>query len=217
MLGRRAQGDLPILDSILSLLAQRDSSEFLLTCQTPGCGSFARRKTGVGGSQTAWRAWLCLVYCPAPRFLHDGQHHPEHWLSLPPVLLPRPWHLLQVPYEDQEQSVALPTPLCPAPAVPWETSMLCHTSHPGMGHIPLSLHGTTAGNKGLSSALVPQCPGSAPWRVGVCGWHREGGIHPRVKHHPRPGSLHPVPTQIITQDTRDDADTTYPIVQDRGG
>lgn len=85
------------VSSALSLLAQRDSSEFLLTCQTPGSGSFARRKTGVGGSQTAWRAWLCLVCCPAPRFLHDGQHHTEHWLSLPPVLLPRPWHLLQVP------------------------------------------------------------------------------------------------------------------------
>lgn len=72
--------------------------------------------------------------------------------------------------------------------------MLCHASHPGMGHIPLSLHVTTAGNKGLSSELVPQCPGSAPWRVGagirVCGWHREGGIHPRVQHHPRPSSLH---------------------------
>lgn len=29
------------------------------------------------------------------------------------------------------------------------------------------------------------------------GWHREGGIHPRVQHHPRAGSLHPVPAQGI--------------------
>lgn len=43
--------------------------------------------------------------------------------------------------------------------------MLCHASHAGMGHIPLSLYGTTAGNKGLSSALAPQCPASAYWRV----------------------------------------------------
>lgn len=101
--------------------------------------------------------------------------------------------------------MSLPTPLCPAPAVPWETSMLCHASHPGMGYIPLSLHGTTAGNKGLNSALAPPCPGSAPWRVRagirVCGWHREGGFHPHVQHHPRPDSLHLLPAQEITQDT----------------
>lgn len=116
--------------------------------------------------------------------------------------------------------MSLPTPLCPAPAAPWETSMLCHASCPGMGHIPLSLGGTTAGNKGLSSALAPQCPGSGPWRVGagirVCGWHREGGIHPHVQHHPRAGSLHPMPAQEITQDVGDDADTTYPCPGQRG-
>lgn len=79
--------------SALSLLAQRDCSEFLLTCQTPGSGSFAsiQDRTGAGGSQAAWRAWLCLVCCPAPRLLCDGQHHPEYWLSLHPLLLPGPW------------------------------------------------------------------------------------------------------------------------------
>lgn len=116
--------------------------------------------------------------------------------------------------------MSLPTLLCPAPAAPWETSMLCHASCPGMGHIPLSLGGTTAGNKDLSSALAPQCPGSAPWRVGagirVCGWHREGGIHPHVQHHPRAGSLHPMPAQETIQDVRDDADTTYPCPGQRG-
>lgn len=93
---RRAQGVVSppwTVPSALSLLAQRDCSEFLLTCQTPGSGSFAsiQDRTGAGGSQAAWRAWLCLVCCPAPRLLCDGQHHPEYWLSLHPLLLPGPW------------------------------------------------------------------------------------------------------------------------------
>ena len=75
--------------------------------------------------------------------------------------------------------------------------MLCHASCLVTGQILLSSCSTTARNKGLSSAITCQHPGSAPqWvRAGMraCGWHSGGDIHPHAQYPPRDGSLHPVP------------------------
>lgn len=121
----------------------------------------------------------CVEHPPVPRFLHDGQHHPAPWLSLHLLLLSRgDGHLLpRCHVKIRRKACSCAPSLCPAPAAPWEGSTLCHA-----GWILLSLHGTTARNKGLSSAITHRCPGSGPWGVGLgmraWGWHRDRGIHP---------------------------------------
>ncbi|KAM9623885.1 exocyst complex component 3-like protein isoform 3-T3 [Morphnus guianensis] len=134
---------------------------------------------------------------PDVRFLHDGQHHPGHWLFLHAsfaAVQPLVVSSLGAMRRSGAKPVTLPASLCPAPVAPWETCMLCHASCLLAGWILLSLPGTTARNKGLSSAITHQCPGSVPqWvRAGIRarGWHREGGIHPCAQHHPRNGSRH---------------------------
>lgn len=79
--------------------------------------------------------------------------------------------------------------LVPSPcSTPWEHPPLCPAPCLGAGPLLLSLCCTSARNKGLSSAITDQCPGSAPqWvRAGTraCGWHWAG-------RKPSPGAASP--------------------------
>lgn len=135
------------------------------------------------------------------------------WLSLHALLLSRgDGHLLPRCHAKIKSKASSCAPsLCPTTAAPWEGSTLCH-----VGWILLSLYGTAATNKGLSSAITPWCPGSALYRVGAgmraWGWHRyRGESIPMLSITPRMAPCTQYHPGSITQGHGDCGDTTYPL------
>lgn len=70
----------------------------------------------------------CAEHSPAPRFLHDGQHHPVPWLSLHALLLSRgDGHLLpRCHTKIRSKACSCAPSFCPTTAAPWEGSTLRH-------------------------------------------------------------------------------------------